>query len=280
MPATLPWRHTGPAGDRPVDLDGMPVLLDGRLRKRWRYVGAFGDRVMLCAGVAQIGLAVQAFWAVWDRDRGALRERTRLVRGRRYVQVRPGSVEVRDGSVTLSLRVTPGVPVETASEHGGGGWIWTRKQGAVRVAGHVVLAGETIAFDELGCVDESAGYHARDTAWEWSAGVGATSDGRPVGWNLVTGLHDDPAASERTIWLDGEPVQAPPVTFAADLGSLGFAGGEALAFTREAARARRDDLGLVRSDYVQPFGTFAGTLPGGIELVSGRGVMERHAARW
>ena len=70
------------------------------------------------------------------------------------------------------------------------------------------------------------------------------------------------------------------VTFGVDLGSVAFPGGEALAFTREAARARRDDLGLVRSDYVQPFGTFAGTLPGGIALADGRGVMERHSARW
>jgi hypothetical protein len=277
--ATLPWRQAGPAGaERPVDLDRMPVVLDGRPRKRWRYVGVYGPRLMLCAGVVQIGVAVQTFWAVWDRDQRSLRERTRLLRGRRFVRVRPGSVEVRDGSVTISLQVAPGVPVETASDHDGG-WIWTRKQGAVRAWGHVVLAGETIDVDALACVDESAGYHARETAWEWSAGVGAAADGRSVGWNLVTGLHDDPDASERTIWLGGTPEQAPPVTFGPGLDAIAFPGGEALAFTGEAERARRDDLRVFRSDYVQPFGTFAGTLPG-VELAEGFGVMERHAARW
>jgi hypothetical protein len=39
-------------------------------------------------------------------------------------------------------------------------------------------------------------------------------------------------------------------------------------------------MGLVSSDYVQPFGSFSGALPGGIELASGLGVMERHRARW
>jgi hypothetical protein len=277
--ATLPWRQSGPAGaTRPVDLDDMPAVLDGRLRKRWRYVGVYGPRVMLCAGVAQIGVAFQAFWAVWDRDGQALRERTRLLRGRRYVQVRPDSVEVRDGSVTISLRLAPGEPVETASEHGGG-WIWTRKQAAIRAWGHVVLAGEPIPVDDLAVVDESAGYHARETAWEWSAGVGTAGDGRSVGWNLVTGLHDDPDQSERTIWLGGEPQHVPPVTFAPALDGIAFPGGEALAFSAEAARARRDGLGLIRSDYVQPFGTFTGTLPG-VELAEGFGVMERHSARW
>jgi hypothetical protein len=45
-------------------------------------------------------------------------------------------------------------------------------------------------------------------------------------------------------------------------------------------RARRDNLLLVRSDYRQPFGTFSGALPPGLELASGFGVMEWHDARW
>jgi hypothetical protein len=36
---------------------------------------------------------------------------------------------------------------------------------------------------------------------------------------------------------------------------------------------------LMRSDYRQPFGTFAGTLPG-IELAEGYGVMETHDVWW
>src|SRR5205085_25070 len=46
------------------------------------------------------------------------------------------------------------------------------------------------------------------------------------------------------------------------------------------ARARQDNLVIVRSSYRAPFGTFAGTLPGGTELARGSGVMEHHSARW
>jgi hypothetical protein len=51
-------------------------------------------------------------------------------------------------------------------------------------------------------------------------------------------------------------------------------------FSAEAERSRTDDLRVVRSEYRAPFGTFAGTLPGGIELAHGLGVMEHHRARW
>mgnify|MGYP000551257652 CR=1 FL=1 len=172
--------------------------------------------------------------------------------------------------------VEPGTPIEAVSDVGGGASIWTRKQGAVRFVGTVTLDGEEIAVDELGCVDESAGYHARRTDWEWSAGVGSLADGRAVGWNLVRGIHDGETGSERYVWVEGsEPVEVGPVVFAADLSSVG-----GLSFEAEATRARRDDLGVFRSDYVQPFGTFTGTLPGGLELAGGRGVMERHSALW
>jgi len=53
-----------------------------------------------------------------------------------------------------------------------------------------------------------------------------------------------------------------------------------LRFEAEAERVRRDDLLLLASDYRQPFGSFAGTLPDGTELARGYGVMERHRARW
>jgi hypothetical protein len=278
----LPYRGTG--SDRAASIvvppGRMPLLVNGRPLKRWRYVGVFGERIMLCAGVVRVGVVPQTFWAVWDRRREALRERTRLLRPLRFVSLpADGRVVIRDGTVRADLVVTPGAAVETASPHGPA-WIWTRKQGGVRVTGRVVLDGEEVAIDERGCVDESAGYHARSTAWEWSAGVGRLVDGRRVAWNLVSGVHDAESASERTIWVDGSPSEAAPVTFAPSLDAVAFRDGSKLTFSGEATRARTDDLVVFRSDYVQPFGTFGGTLEGGLELAEGRGVMERHTALW
>jgi hypothetical protein len=169
--------------------------------------------------------------------------------------------------------VPAGGAVEVVSAHGAS-YIWTRKR-PVRATGLVTLEGRTLAVDAPGLVDDSAGYHARHTEWEWSAGAGVATSGEAVVWNLVAGVHDAPRRSERTVWLDGEPFEVGPVRFAEGLDAVGD-----LSFSPEAERVRRDDLLLVASDYRQPFGSFAGTLPDGTELASGQGVMERHRARW
>jgi hypothetical protein len=246
-----------------------------RILKRWRYVGVWGAHLMLCAGIARVGGVPQSFWAVWDRDRGVLRERTRMRLG--AVALPDGFVRVRDDGVAIDLELVPaGEPVAVRSVHDGGGEILTRKA-PVLARGSVVLDGRASDVEAPGLVDESSGRHARHTAWEWSAGAGRTADGRAVTCNLVAGLHDAPAGSERAVWLDGVPREAEPVAFSRGLDAV-----NGLRFTAEAQRARHDRVlfGLIESEYRQPFGTFSGTLPGGVALESGYGVMERHRARW
>jgi hypothetical protein len=277
----LPWRSEDHARNRPVDLSRLPVRQGGRRLKRWRYVGAFGPEAMLCAGVAHVGGVPQAWWAVWDRARGQLEERTIFVRPRAAVRFGPGLVTVRDRrgvAIDLVVEEVPGV--ETVCPHGDG-WIWTRKQAGVEVRGHVRLpGGRELRIDGHGVVDDTAGYHARHTAWRWSAGVGRTDDGRLAGWNLVSGVNDPPRDSERSVWIDGAVHEAAPCTFADDLSRVSSGDGGDLAFRAEATRERHDELLVARSDYVQPFGTFSGTLPGGARLAEGYGVMEDHRARW
>ena len=101
-----------------------------------------------------------------------------------------------------------------------------------------------------------------------------------MAWNLVAGVHDSPTSSERTVWEGAAAREVGPVEFAEDLSAVAFAEGGALEFEAGAVRARDDNLLLLRSRYEQPFGTFRGTLPGGVELAEGYGVMERHVAVW
>ena len=228
------------------------------LHKQWTWVGAFGPELMLCAAVARVGPARSAWWAVWDGAR--LHERTHRRLG--PVLATPERVAVRG---VLDLAVTCETPWTCTT-----GPIWTRKSPAL-VRGTVLGR----AVELRGLVDESGGRHARETAWWWSCGVGTTAGGRAVTWNLVDGLHDGVEESERCVWVDGEPAHVPPQPF------RGFAGVGGLAFEAVATRARREDYGLLMSDYEAPFGRFSGSLPiGGGELAAGFGVMERHRARW
>jgi hypothetical protein len=262
------WRGPGPGRpELPLPPARMPPLRGARPLKSWTWVGAFGPKVMLCAATARIGPVAVSWWAVLDRASGRFAERTL----RRPLSVTPERVQVPG---VLDLEVGDGAPVEVVSPHGRRGYIWTRKRGGVRVRGVARVDGRELEVDALGLVDESAGYHARRTRWRWSAGVGVTHSGEPVAWNLVDGLHDAARASERTVWIAGEPHEVPPVAFD---GLERVAG---LRFTAEATRARRENLLVLASDYEQPFGKFSGELPGAGPLRDGWGVMERHDVRW
>ena len=107
--------------------------------------------------------------------------------------------------------------------------------------------------------------------------MGRGVGGERVGWNLVTGVNDGPEGSERTVWVDGEPVEVGPVDFAADLSRVGD-----LVFDEWPDSARVDDTNLLifSSKYRQPFGSFSGVLPNGVELAEGYGVMEWHDVWW
>jgi Domain of unknown function (DUF2804), C-terminal len=274
----------------------MPLRMihGGRPLKRWRYVGLFCERLMACAALVQVGPARQSFWALYARDERRLRQRTRLLprraalwlspglpgRGERGSRLGEGRLRLRDGGVELDLRLEEEAGIEALCTHAGG-LVWTRKQAGVAARGTLALAGGCASeLTALAVIDDTAGYHARQTEWWWAAGVGESTDGRAAAWNLVRGVNDPPTGSERAVWVAGAPQEAAPVSFAADLSSISCEDGSSLGFRPEAERSRSESLLIVSSDYRAPFGSFSGTLPGGIPLARGLGVCEHHRARW
>jgi hypothetical protein len=276
--AGLPYRGTFGAA-RPASLDGvalppspMPSRLGTRPLKAWRYVGVFGPELMLCAAIVRIGRARQSFWAAWDRRHGTLYERTMLRRG--AIELGAGFARVRDRGVSVDLQLDEEAGIEAVCP-AGEGYAWTRKQGGVPVRGTAQLHGGARRIQARAVIDDTAAYYQRHTTWQWSAGVGRSLEGQELAWNLVSGVNDPTVSSERTVWIDGRPHEPGPSMFAPDLEGV-----DGLRFRPEAVRARRENLLLVRSSYRQPFGTFSGSLPGGVELAEGYGVMEEHDAWW
>lgn len=263
----------------------------GRPLKRWRYVGVFDEQLMACAALVQVGPARQSFWALYLRGEHELRERTRLLPRRGELELTVGSPErggapargvlrLRDRGVALDLRLDEDDGFAARCRHGRGE-VWTRKQAGVAVRGTLALdGGAPQTIDARAVIDDTVGYHARDTEWCWSAGVGQSPDGIPLAWNLVSGVNDPPSGSERAVWVDGVPHEAPPVEFSRSLLRVRCEDGSQLRFHPEAERAHRQNLLLVKSDYRAPFGTFSGALPGGVALGHGLGVVEWHRALW
>jgi hypothetical protein len=259
----------------------MRLFRAGRPLKRWRYVGVFCEELMACAALIQVGPARQSFWAIFSREDGRLLERTRLLPRRGAVELEPGRLRVRDGGALLDLALEEDAGIEARCTHGRG-QVWTRKQAGVAARGVIALDGKPAReIEALAVIDDTAGYHARQTEWWWSAGVGRGPQGAALAWNLVAGVNDPPAGSERAVWVDGAPREVSPVGFAADLSRISCPrDGAQLRFAPESERRRHENLLIVSSDYRAPFGTFSGALPGGIALAHGLGVVEHHRARW
>ena len=299
---TLPWRGPGPGRpDLPLPPRKLPVRRAGTWRKRWRYVGVFAEEVLACAARVQVGPIGQTFWAVWDRDARRMWEQTKVrppgARGEVWAEApdepgvidhvsEAGSVERIEashpeaGEVRAFLRFPGGGRwVESVCPAGERTYVWTRKRVGTPIQADIRIGDQRWRTDARAVEDESAGYHPHHTVWSWSAGVGSTSDGRAVGWNLVAGVNDPPQRSERAIWVGGEPSEPGPVEFDG-LEAIRFDDGSRLEFAAECERAREERRLLVSYSYRQPFGAFTGMLPGGLALAEGVGVMEHHDAHW
>jgi len=281
--AALPWRGPGP--DRPalpLPPEKMPIRRGGRLLKRWLYVAAFADEVMVCGVRVQVGPLGQTFWVIVDRESGEMHENTRLrlPGARGEVWTEDEMFRIMSGKhMRVNMRPGEGNAIECVCPTSEGEYVWTRKSADIPVELDVRLGEKRWKLEARGVRDESAGYHPRHTVWSWSAGVGRTTDGRSVGWNLVSGINDPPQSSERAVWVDGEPFEPAPVTFE-DLDAIWFDGGARLGFQAEAERYREERVMTIRYTYRQPLGRFSGTLPGGLELEHALGVMEHHDAYW
>ena len=113
---------------------------------------------------------------------------------------------------------------------------------------------------------------------DWCAGVGARRRRPRGGWNLVTGVHDAPVGSERTVWVDG-------------VAARGRAGRvrrrprawhgrrRRAALRRRGERARRDDFCSLARQRLPPAvrHVLRRRCPAASPLAEGWGVMERHA---
>lgn len=254
----------------------MPLWHRGRPRKRWTYMLFASRELVACAAVAEIAGLPRRWWAIATPD-GALVGRAAPFL--RRFSVAPERVYVRCGATEFTLEASPGGEVEVISPTGRS-FAWTRKRyGPARA--RLRRNRTTQNFEGGALLDESAGYHPRRTRWRWCAGVGTASSGETIAWNLVRGIHDSPQASERTVWVAGEPYEVPAVEFEDDLTAVHCPDeSTTLHFRPWSKRSERLRLGLIAIDYRQPFGAFSGELPGGLRLVTGTGVMEFHDARW
>jgi hypothetical protein len=288
-------------------------LLQRRLvEKKWQYVFLATQEMMLALAVIDLGYLSSGICAVFDRgsrrllvndnpvlppicaqvgDAPADGMSARLLGPaiRARLQGAGGRVSVQatwaHADVDLMLDVSRAPPPVTAIAEVGtpGRFDFTQKTVLVPAEGEV-RAGN-IRFPVQGQfagLDYTHGLLARETAWRW-AFAGGRAGSHLVAFNFSDGFLQ--GEGENVVWIDGEPQAAGPVTFSlpdAPLGSWrvqSVDGRVDLTFRAEGHRAQTVDLKVIFSRYLQPFGTFSGTV-NGIAVDGLPGVAEDHAARW
>lgn len=296
-------------------LQPRPSWLWRRLHhKRWHYVGLGNEQVFIGVAIVDVGWVCSAFAYGFDRQRRRLladwsqdglpglqagvsdeplagahawfrgpgaRLLLQEAGGRMRLQVDTRALRI-DAELDLAGMAAPLLaigPIDGGQAHA------TQKTTALPVRGWAEAGGQRFALDGAwAAIDASNGLLARDTAWRWA------SAHRPdVGFNLQQGYFGH---QENVLWLDGQPIPLAAAQFEfdaarpldpwrvrTDCGLLD------LVFTPEGARAANKNFGFAASRYIQPVGTFAGTVRASHEATPRQvgdllGVTEDHFSRW
>lgn len=272
-----------------VDLDPVASRLDRLFRrKRWMWMTAVTDEVLVAACVVDLGYVANGFAFVATKDaivvdRSAIVPRARVaVDGAARLESRGLKLTLETRSIRISapgldvdatIDATNSPPAITAIARAGKFNI-TQKRALATVRGQARAAGKTFALDGgLAGWDYTAGLLARHTAWKWAFGIGRDRSGTPIAFNLVDGFV---GATECALFRPGETIglEEPRITL------TGVRGSDVdLEFRSVGAHEQNSNFGIVRSRFVQAAGTFHGTIHG-IAIDGVRGVAEDQDVLW
>jgi hypothetical protein len=304
------------AGPLPaVDLGRLRLRERFARRKRWLFVALSTDELWLSLAVLRTGYAATAFVFAYDLvgrrmlldntvigpapmgrvtgDCHAPGELARFTMGRSRIVVSRSvggldvHVRMRDVEVDATLDEGAGPPAITAIARLGEGLVdATEKRALLPVKGRARCGARTIGLDgAIGGYDYSHGLMPRHTKWRWGFAMGKAIGGEPFGFNVVHGFVGEP---ECAAFVGGEvvPLAEPRIELdrSDPMRPWRIVGeGIDLAFSPGAVHAQPMNLLVVKSRYVLPVGTFAGTVRvGGRDVVVAGlpGVVEDQDVLW
>ncbi|QYF92542.1 DUF2804 domain-containing protein [Massilia sp. PAMC28688] len=274
--------------------------------KRWHYVALACEDVFAAVAIVDLGWTSTAFAYAFDRRRRRMLASfsrdglpgmgarvaanasgsSSFASARCRIRVECGALSLRCGGFDIDARWEVGAPFLLASGAVAGGSLHaTQKSGGMALRGTLRAGGTVASLDGgVASIDYSSGLLARDTQWLW-----ASAHGKGVGFNLQAGYFGD---QENALWLDGHIIALDAAQFTYDAARpmepwhiATHDGLLDLRFTPEGMRADRRNLMVAASRYVQPIGTFSGTVrasraSSAVEVRELLGVTEDHVSRW
>lgn len=292
--------------------------------KEWHYHSVVDARWFLGVAVVQLGYLANAFLYLVEREAPSRRREyealsplgraldfapssvkgtTRWHKGRDRISIRYDSgwqleLDVPLGAERLmgELRIEPRESLAVAFPLAPDRPAYTHKAAGLPASGSLRLGRRAIELDQaLATLDWTRSLARRHTRWKWASFAGRSSDGRAIGLNLSSDVYDEPAgvSHENALFVDGVTHSLGGVEFVLpedpETGAWRIRSREGseleLEFQPLGARKQKLDLLLLRSDFVQPYGTFRGeirprSLAGPVRVDGAFGVVENHDALW
>jgi hypothetical protein len=164
---------------------------------------------------------------------------------------------------------------------------FTYKHAAINVTAEIVLNSNIYKVNGNDAVlDFTLGFPPRDTRWNWASATGKTINGDTVGINLVAYFNGE---MENVLLLNGKIISLSKALFQyekpADKSNWHITTNDSILemqFSPSGARKDYINAGILKHQFVQPFGKFEGTL-----LLEGNkipfvayGVTEEHHSLW
>lgn len=287
----------------PVDFGPSGASLPTQITqgKRWLYVIIASEEVICCAAVVRTGYASNAFAFVVDRrNRKGIADMTamgptltasvgrragegaeaRFGLGPKQITIdRPfGSknyfVNIRGPRLKLEARLSTKnapPPLSVICQLADKRFSTTEKGALLEVEGSLVAGSRKFDLKEAwGGYDYSAGLLERHTGWRWAFGMGRSSDGKPLAYNLTEGFVGE---RECVVWRDGAVSSLGAAHFSFDAQDAMQpwrvqTSNSEVDFTPAYAHQERHELYLVRSRFLQVGGDFRGQIVMPNETVS------------
>ena len=286
--------------------------------KEWHYVSFTTDEWYVAVGLVQLGYVANLFSYAVDRmQRRQAIEYESLSPLGSPLRVAPSSVQGatswKSRAANVSITANDGWDVEVDLPLGGERLrgrahieardslamlhrlgprrvAYTHKAAGWPASGQLELGARPIRLDGgLAASDWTRSQASRVTEWKWASLSGFLRDGTPLGLNLSADVYDDENGHsvENAFWIDGEvrplsgvrfDVPTEPQTKPWRIRSLDSDEVD-LEFEPFGAREEHTNFGLVRTDFIQPYGRFAGRVRGH-DVTDCFGVVETHLSVW
>jgi hypothetical protein len=295
-----------------------------RLRtKEWHYHSVVDDAWFVGVAVVGLGYVASAFLYLVERSHptrrreyealsafgralsfapSSIRGETRWEHGRNRIAIgyREGwrlqiDVALAGERLTGQIEIEPRQSLAVAFPLEPDRPAYTHKAAGLPARGELRLGTRSIELDNaLATLDWTRSIARRRTRWKWASFAGRASDGRSIGLNLSALVYDRPEGSshENALFVEGVTHGLSGVIFDVppdpERGTWHIRSREEseleLEFQPLGARKQKLDLGIVRSNFVQPYGSFRGRIqPEGMDpivLDEVFGVVEDHDALW